>query len=59
MTRNQFPFYIKFTGERAIDTRGVTQDMFLGFFNEYYWCKAHLMVIITQPLLNDSETIYR
>ena len=24
---------------------------------EMHWCKAHLMVIITQSLLNDSETI--
>lgn len=33
---NEYPLYIEFTGERAIDTGGVTRDMFSGFFNECY-----------------------
>ena len=30
----------------------------LTFYAYGYWCKAHLMVMIEQSLLNDSEIIY-
>ena len=32
----QFPFRIKFIGEKAIDAGGVARDMFSGFFEECY-----------------------
>ena len=32
----EFPFNISFIGERAVDTGGVSRDMFSAFFNECY-----------------------
>ena len=32
----EFPFNVRFIGERAVDTRGVSRDMFTAFFKECY-----------------------
>lgn len=32
----EFPFRVKFVGERAVDTGGVTRDMFSAFYEECY-----------------------
>ena len=32
----EFPFNIRFIGERAVDTGGVSRDVFSAFFNECY-----------------------
>ena len=32
----QYPFRVKYEGERAVDTGGVARDMFSAFFDEVY-----------------------
>ena len=33
---NEYPFYVNFDGERAVDMGGVSRDMFTAFFEEAY-----------------------
>ena len=55
---NEYPLYIAFDRERAIDLGGVSRDMFTAFFDEAFTISclmgahfSHLLFTITLPCL--------